>query len=300
MSEPIRSPIKQLLILLVFAYSSSLYASTEEVLRFKQIHQYAMLSNVAYMDKAEIQQVLGKTGYTLTRHGQLPGYGVGYFVATNESLKQQIIAVRGTSNIENAMVDAALELLPNKHTGIKLHQGFALSADLIYNNIKKDLKAGYIIDFTGHSLGGAAALILAMYADTDGLQVGRVITFGQPKVTNVNGSQRYAHLDVTRIVMPKDVVPLVPPFDPVDMANKFDIYWHLGAEVLLQQNNTYSQLAGLQSMMRVTDFLNDTISEENLQQHFMQLYIESLSQKLVNPKRVPYKSEFNIYDLFGG
>ena len=130
--------------------------------------------------------------------------------------------------------------------------------------------------------------------------MGKVITFGQPKVTNLNGSQRFAHLDVTRIVMPKDVVPLVPPFDPVDIANKFDIYWHLGTEVLLQQKNTYSQLAGMQSMMRVTDFLNQTISEENLQQHYMQLYIESLSRKLVNPERIPYKNDFSIYDLFGG
>ena len=300
MPAQFQSRFKSLLILFVLMSAPALYASDEESLRFKQLHQFALLANVAYQGKGEIQQVLDKTGFTLTKHGQLPGYGVGYFLATNDALKQQIIAVRGTSNIENAMVDAALELLPNKHTGIKLHQGFALSADLIYNSIKADLKQGYIIDTTGHSLGGAAALILAMYVDKDGLKMGKVITFGQPKVTNLNGSQRFAHLDVTRIVMPKDVVPLVPPFDPVDIANKFDIYWHLGTEVLLQQKNTYSQLAGMQSMMRVTDFLNQTISEENLQQHYMQLYIESLSRKLVNPERIPYKNDFSIYDLFGG
>jgi len=275
---------------------------------FKHLYEYALFANVAYLNKTEIEKTLASSGYKLTKYGQLSGYEVGYFLATNDKLKQQILVIRGTSNIENAMVDVALNLLPNKYTGIKLHQGFALSADLIYHKIKNDLIKSYRINTTGHSLGGAAALILAMYIDAGGFHSGKVITFGQPKVTNITGSKKYSHLDVTRVVMPKDMVPLVPPLDPMDIMKmdimkmdlmNMDIYWHSGTEVILRDSNTFSLLKGIDSMMRATDFLNEMIGEKHLQQHYMSLYIKSLSQKLINPQRVPYENNFSVYDFFG-
>jgi len=67
--------------------------------RFKMLHQYALIADSAYQDKTSIEKVLAAQGYTLTDHGQLPGYAVSYFLATNDAEKQQIISVRGTSNI---------------------------------------------------------------------------------------------------------------------------------------------------------------------------------------------------------
>ncbi len=266
--------------------------------RFKTLHAYALIADAAYQGKDRIEQVLAGRGYTLTAHGELPGYGVGYYLATNEQTQQQILSVRGTSNVENAIVDVAFQLLPNEPTGIKLHQGFALSADFIYDKIKPQLKRDYRINTTGHSLGGAAALILAMYLDAAGYDVGEIITFGQPKVTNVGGSRKYGHLDLTRVVTPRDMVPLVPPLDPMDLMN-IDIYWHLGTEVVLQADNAYSELEGMDSMMRATDFLNEMVSEKNLRHHYMSEYINLLTPKLVNPKRIPYENDFSIYDWFG-
>ena len=266
--------------------------------RFKSLRDYALLADVAYRDKGEIEKALALQGYMLTIHGQLPGYGVSYYLATNDAEKQQLVAVRGTSNIENAMVDVALQLLPNKHTGIKLHQGFALSADYIYQKVKGLLIRDYAISTTGHSLGGAAALILAMYLDADSYEVNEVITFGQPKVTNISGSRKFAHLDVTRVVTPRDMVPLVPPLDPMDLMN-MDIYWHLGTEIVLQEGSDYSELEGVDSMMRATDFMNEMVSTKNLQHHYMAVYINSITPKLVNAKQVPYQSDFSIYDLLG-
>ena len=297
--------LKSSLALLVLAIalasllSSAVYAQgSNDSARFKMLHDYALLADVAYRDKAEIEKVLAAQGYTLTAHGQLPGYGVSYFLASNDATRQQLIAVRGTSNVENAMVDVAFQLLPNKHTAIKLHQGFALSADYIYDKVRSKLNRDYRINTSGHSLGGAAALILAMYLDAAGYDVGKVITFGQPKVTNVTGARKYAHLDVTRVVMPKDMVPLVPPLDPMDLMN-MDIYWHLGTELVLQADNTYAELEGVDSMMRATDFLNEMLSEHNLQQHYMSEYINALAPKRVNAKRVPYQNNFSLYDWFG-
>lgn len=272
--------------------------TTNDTARFETFYNYALVSDAAYYGKQKVEKTLASQGYALTASGELPGYGVSYFLATNDDLKQQLLAVRGTSNIENALVDVAFVLLPNDHTGIKLHQGFAKSADFIYDKVKTKLNRDYRIDTTGHSLGGAAALILAMYLDADGYDVGKVITFGQPKVTNIAGSRKYAHLDVTRVVTPKDMVPLVPPLDPMDLMN-MNIYWHLGTEVVLYEDNTWSELEGVDSMMRATDFLNEMLSEKNLQHHFMTVYLNSITPKLANDKRVPYQNDFSISDWFG-
>ena len=266
--------------------------------RFKMLHDYALIADAAYQGENAVENVLLDQGFTLSAHGELPGYGVSYFLATSTATKQQILSVRGTSNVENALVDVAFQLLPNKPTGIKLHQGFALSADYIYEKVRTELNRDYRINTTGHSLGGAVALILAMYLDSAGYDVGKVITFGQPKVTNMSGSRQYAHLDVTRVVTPKDMVPLVPPLDPMDLMN-MDIYWHIGTELVLQAGNTYSELEGIDSMMRATDFLNEMVSEKNLRHHFMNEYINLITPKLVNATRVPYENDFSIYEWLG-
>jgi hypothetical protein len=272
-------------------------ADSNDAERFNTIREYALVADAAYYGKEQVEKVLAAQGYTLTAHGELPGYAVSYFLATNDAAKQQLLAVRGTSNVENAMVDVAFNLLPNKHTGIKIHQGFANSADYTFSKVEPLLNSGYVINTTGHSLGGAVALILAMYLDADGYDVGKVITFGQPKVTNMAGSRQYGHLDVTRVVTPKDMVPLMPPLDPMDMMN-MDIYWHQGTELVLQEGNTYAELEGTESMMRATDFLNEMITEKNLQHHFMAEYIKLITPKLVNSKRVQYQNDFSIYDWF--
>jgi hypothetical protein len=265
---------------------------------FRIIQNHALIADAAYSDKTKIEKALAAQGYTLTAHEQLPGYAVTYVLATNDDTKRQLLAVRGTSNIENALVDVAFVLLPNETTGIKLHQGFAKSADFIYDRVKARLKKDYRINTTGHSLGGAVALILAMYLDAGGFDVDQVITFGQPKVTNITGSRKYSHLDVTRIVTPKDMVPLVPPLDPMDFMN-MDIYWHLGTEMVIYEDSTWSELKGTDSMMRATDFLNEMLSEKNLQHHYMTEYLNALTPKLVNARRVPYRNDFSISDWFG-
>lgn len=289
---------------LMFLLSANAYSEiNQQTLKFEQYYRLAQFSNAAYMSKIEIVDIISKSGYVLNEAGQLSGYGVAYFMASNHQTKEHIISVRGTSNIENALVDAAIELLPDKHSGVRLHQGFAKSAEQVYAKVKSSVNKEYKIHTTGHSLGGAVAVILAMYLDKDGYTTGQVITLGQPKVTNVQGSQMYQHLNVTRLVMPKDIVPLLPPFDPmsfsVDDLSKINVYWHIGSEVILLSENQYSVLEGVQSMMRITDFLDKTPTEENLLHHTMVQYLKVLDKKLTKPVKVDYKASFNLMKLLG-
>jgi len=260
----------------------------------------AYIAEATYQSTEDIAAVLSKQGYKITLQQEIAGYSVGFVLATNDATRQHILAVRGTSNIENVIVDVAFVLVPDKLSGIDIHQGFLLSAGDIYQQIKDKINPQYKINTIGHSLGGAAALILAMMLDAQGYDIGEVITFGQPKVTNISGSRKFRHLDIKRLVTPKDMVPLVPPVDPIDLM-KLSIFWHQGTEIVLFENNQYSVLTGMDSMKRAVDFLNDIDipGEQHLSSHFMSTYIKHLRSKLKTPVEIEYKSDFKFSDWFG-
>ena len=288
------------LLLSLFLNSASAWAAKQPFTAqdFSHWLNAAYVADASYKSRADIEKVLASQGYRLEQYKQLDGYSVVYAFATNDQTRQHIIAVRGTSNAENAMVDAAFVLVSDPLTGINIHQGFLLSARDIYQQILPAIKPGYTINTVGHSLGGAVALILAMMLDAQDYPVGEVITFGQPKVTNISGSRKFKHLNIIRLVTPKDVVPLMPPLDPMDLMN-LSIFWHQGREVVLFENNQYAVLSGTDSMLRVSDFLNDVPGEKHLKSHFMTTYIAHLKSKLRSPQEVTFKSDFKFSDWFG-
>ena len=297
------SHYKNLAFLLIFiaAMSNALADadSNQNLIHFSEINKYANLSNAAYQSPPQIHPISSLKNYKLSYYSNIPGFNISYFLATNDIEKTQVIAVRGTSNIENAIVDIALELTTDKYTGIRLHNGFSQTAQAIYAEIKPKIKTDYAISTTGHSLGGAVALILAMYLDNDNYKVDQIVTFGQPKVTNIAGANKFQHLNITRVVTPKDLVPLVPPFDPVDI-NNLDIYWHPGKEVILLADNTYAITKGIESMMRAIKFTQEPLTENNLKNHQMSLYLKLIAQKISSSKEVKFESSFNLFNLFGG
>jgi len=260
---------------------------------FSELDKFAQFSNVAYEGKAAMQQLSQRWGYSVTDSGQLEGLEVRYFLATNHKLKTQIIAVRGTANPENAAVNFVLKLSSNNIAGIPLHTGFSKSAQGIFTSIIAQVKPNYKISLTGHSLGGGVAVILAMYLDTENYKIDKVITFGQPKVTNVHGANRFEHLNILRVVTPKDFIPLLPPFDPVAVPHR-GIYWHLGTEIVLLGGDKYSMLAGVKSMLRATKFLNRKPDESNVNNHQMSIYAQLIGQKREHATLVPYRSDFSF------
>lgn len=288
-------------LVIAISFAPHAYAApqnNDKSVKFPRIKVYADFSNASYQTPAQIREVCSAHHYNLTHYGNIPAMEVSYFIATDDANKSLLITVRGTSNIENAMVDVALKLTPDKKAGISLHNGFASAAQAIYAEVKPYIKPGYQIDTTGHSLGGAVALILAMYLDVDHYSMGHVITFGQPKVTNLTGATKFDALQVIRVVTQKDLVPLVPPFDPVDYRN-IGIYWHLGTEVVMFPNSTYSILRGLNSMLRATKFTQEPLTENNLQYHQMTVYLSLIDKLSKNPKQVPFENNLNIFNLFG-
>ena len=284
--------------LVVLFFCANLPVAATGVIDFAVIQQQAEFAAAAYQPEDRVRDLVESKNYRLGLYHTIPDIQMSFFLATNDSTKTQVIAVRGTANVENAMVDVALKLLTDEKTGARLHEGFSYAAKRVYAELKPLFKVDYKIHVTGHSLGGAVALILAMYLDADRFNIEQVITFGQPKVTNLPGAMKIQHLNVIRVVTPGDLVPLVPPFDPLDIKN-IDIYWHAGKEVILLDKNQYAVLEGADSMLRATSFTQKALSEENLNNHYMNIYLDRVRAKMKSPQLVPYRNSFNLFNLFG-
>jgi len=133
----------------------------------------------------------------------VPGFEVGDLRYTvQETDEMVLIAIRGTANIENAIRD--LETIPEKTVeGHWAHGGFTnstkkLLAAGILNHIAKDRR----VVLTGHSLGGAIAVLLAEIIGCE------LITFGCPRVYTKWGTT--PTLNHIRIIRDDDPVPMMP------------------------------------------------------------------------------------------
>lgn len=287
-----------MLKILLFSFvvvSSLLSQKALSALDFPAIKTSAQLSAVSYARPDLIGKRLPRLNYTLVHHAEMPGSAMSYYLARSATGLQQL-AFRGTSNLENVLVDLDLQLQLDKHLGIQLHQGFSMAARAAYENVLPYLDKSKPVQTTGHSLGGAIAVIVGMYLQQDGFQLEQVITFGQPKVTNVHGAGVFKNLPLTRVVTPNDIVPLVPPLNPLQLQN-LEIYWHNGLEVILVAEKQYALVQGLKSMMRATKFLSALPNEDNVRSHEIGTYLALIESNLVDAQQVPYKAGLSVFGL---
>jgi hypothetical protein len=263
------------------------------VVDFSDIKHSGQLAAASYLETSFLEKRLADENHTLFHHNELPGTALSYFLSQSAT-GVQYISFRGTSNVENAIVDVDLALAVDPLLNISLHQGFSSAARVAYNDLKPLLDKTKPVRTTGHSLGGAIAVIMAMYLQRDGYLLEQVVTFGQPKVTNVAGANQFSELPLTRVVTPKDIVPLVPPLSPLQLRD-LDIYWHMGREVILLPENRYAVLRGLKSMMRATEFVSSVPDETNFQAHQMATYLSLIDDKLSDAKEMSYKVRMNLF-----
>ena len=288
--------MSRFLIVFLFAVCSPVFAAVD----FFEIQKSALISAASYASPKIINERLNQVEYSLVHHNVLPHSALSYFLARSPS-GVQFLSFRGTANLENALVDLDVSLKLDTNLNIKLHQGFGAAAKAAYEDVKSKLDKSQPVSVTGHSLGGAIAVIMAMHLQREGFLLDKVITFGQPKVTNVTGANVYDNLPLIRVVTPKDIVPLVPPLSPLQLnplqLGDADIFWHMGQEVILMPEKNYAITQGLKSMMRATKFVSSVPDETNLHAHQMATYLTLIDQKREGAQQVPYKMDINFFGI---
>lgn len=141
-----------------------------------------------------------------------------HFVAATESSDTSVLHLgfEGTKDKEGWTLDILGAASCDKWGmhGITVHAGFRAVADAMWKHVNDKygpLKERYSrVHVTGHSLGGAIAVLIAMRLEDEGVP-SHAVTFAQPKVTNIDGGRKYdASLDLTRVVFEDDPVPTLP------------------------------------------------------------------------------------------
>ena len=123
--------------------------------------------------------------------------------------------MRGTADQKNFSEDLDITVRTDRQIDIPVDAGFDRAARAIYSDARPYLKRNYKTYVTGHSLGGAVAALVTIYAIEDGFMVERVITFGQPRFTTAAGVQRL-RLPLIRVIDENDIVPMLPPATATD------------------------------------------------------------------------------------
>lgn len=219
---------------------------------------------------------------------------IKYMLLTDHTNKKQYISVRGTNNSHNALQDINFLKDPSFRLGIDLHTGFHRTAEKIADDLLYKLITGYEINVTGHSLGGAVAVIVSWYIDYAHYSIGECITYGQPKVTDAIGSRKMrGKINITRIVNETDVVPLVPPAG-THITHR---YTHLGKLIKILPNGKYCYLEepdslnfGINSfwMFAAREGFNFYQVGKELPDHYMTSYFDNLDSIITDGEEVEW------------
>jgi triacylglycerol lipase len=173
----------------------------------------AEMSRIAYLrfekDDVELKKALSTASFELI--SIFDRKGTQAFLARNESDKMMVLAFRGTEKRD--MRDIMTDLNARFYTddkGNKTHVGFLKAFNAVEEVIRQKLDnyKDYGLYITGHSLGGALALVATREFNSD--NIAACYTFGSPKV----GNDEFGYdikPPIYRVVNAFDPVPTVPP-----------------------------------------------------------------------------------------
>ena len=133
------------------------------------------------------------------------------FLAKSDVFKMLVLAFRGTEK-DIGDIKTDLKASTVEVSGCKIHSGFYQAFNkvkpLIEEALKREAEHGYALYITGHSLGGALALLATKYLAAD--SVGACYTFGSPRVASSEFGDSIK-TPIYRVVNAADIVPRVPP-----------------------------------------------------------------------------------------
>lgn len=260
---------------------------------FRELVESAKLARDAYRDSAANSATYG--GRYRVEMFPLPQSSGQVLFLKDTAARRQIVSIRGTETklFKSVLTDAEYTKRLNPKLGIYVHTGFDKAVRELYDSLSRKLDTAYTTRITGHSLGGALAVLLAYYLTVDGYELERTVTFGQPKVTNRQGAEKFRDVSLLRVINGKDPVAYVPPISFVTALNS--PYQHAGGALVLQDAPPYEYVCSEASHLSfASEFWGDILGgekdptaslEENVVFHRDRHYIEKLES--LDPMPVP-------------
>lgn len=174
----------------------------------------SFFADSVYLDHEANEAILQQLGFdTIAWHSS---GSTQCFVASNP--EAIVIAFRGTEPTDFNDIATDLKAAQIEGFGGKVHTGFLgaieeVDAEVL-NSITEQQNNRQTVWITGHSLGGALAVLCAAHLQQNHIKVNGVYTFGQPRLGNRGFSKRYNKnlgSRTFRFVNVDDIVPDLPP-----------------------------------------------------------------------------------------
>jgi triacylglycerol lipase len=236
-------------------------------------------SDRAYLSEAAIRGACGSDSCFIVT-GAVTGARV--FVQRDDVNRLQWAAFRGTQNTADAKLDARYTHVADSSLGMPLHEGFAAGVAELLPSLMTALRPGYRTRFTGHSLGGAMAVVAALELKAMGVVDARVVTFGQPKVTNGAGARKAAAMvDLTRFVHGGDLVAQAPPLSWKPGGRELGSYAHFGREVLLGEGGFTCHEGHVEDPLDLSRW-RDPVGLRDLKDHRVAEYLNELDALMLS------------------
>jgi|GEM_PF-2055559 hypothetical protein len=163
--------------------------------------------------------------YPLAYVKTLPRSGLKFMILRHKDPGVQRIVFRGTSTWNHLFLGFKY-FRDDENTEVDMHSGFLSVVNEFLGSEIDQIKKDVPISMTGHSMGGAVAVLAGMILERMGYQIKKIVTFGQPRVTDRQGADIFRSvLPITRVMHTTDIVPHIPP--------RFIGYSHLGEVIRL-------------------------------------------------------------------
>lgn len=256
----------------------------------KRAYWLALASELAYKDEATIEDQARQWGFDTVRHHETrftPPFPLqdtqAYTMVSDDMI---VTAFRGTEpqQIKDWLSDATTPPRRGPAGTGYVHDGFGEALESIWPDVKDthaELRTnGQTVWFTGHSLGGALAMLAGarMYLEEPRLAADGVYTYGQPRTCDAKLAKAYnkGFKDrMYRFVNNNDIVPQMPPepaYTHVETLRYIDSRGEVH-EAMPVVSGLFDRAAGLTA---------DPLApgSDGLRDHFMRSYLTALEKNI--------------------
>ncbi|MGW6605580.1 lipase family protein [Streptomyces sp. NPDC055036] len=259
---------------------------------YQLAHAYwlAKAAELAYREEGEVRTVLADWGFDRFRHFEarhelpFPLEDTQAYVAASD--RMIIAAFRGTQPLEirDWLTDVNTPPVPGPGNKGFVHFGFHQALASVYPDVRSAIETfrtgGQTVWITGHSLGGALAMLAGgrLYFEEPRILADGIYTYGQPRTCDrlLAAAHNTALKGRThRFVNNNDIVPQVPPapvFTHVDHVKYFD------ADGVL--HDRMPLIDGLKDRIkgRTADLFAP--ASDGIRDHFMPAYLANIEKNL--------------------